>query len=191
MPSPAFFRALGLFIREGFFEGAECARLVAAARVAPQRGVKISREAWSKEEADETVRRSHRAELPEEMEQFIVQRLQQVMPAIARHFDVAVSKVERPQLLTYRPGDFFVLHRDLDRNAESGRVVSLIAFLESPGETTYIGGALTLYTAIGDEPRPMPLTASAGLLLGFRSEVWHEVQPVISGERHTIVSWLL
>jgi SM-20-related protein len=35
----------------------------------------------------------------------------------------------------------------------------------------------------------LPLDARAGLLIAFRSEVFHEVQPVTHGQRLSVVGW--
>jgi predicted 2-oxoglutarate/Fe(II)-dependent dioxygenase YbiX len=59
-------------------------------------------------------------------------------------------------------------------------------------EVGYNGGKLILYGLI---PTPdwehygFPVTAETGLLIAFRSDIFHEVTPVTAGERFTIVSW--
>lgn len=187
MPSAGFFRALGMFTRPAFFSDAECDRLLGAAQRSPQLAVTVDQYQWGEAKLDEQTRRTRRAELSGDDERFIVERLREAMPNVAAHFGLTLTNVEQPQLLTYRTGDFFVLHRDLDRDEVSGRQISAIAFLESPGEATYGGGALRFFTDRGT----FPFSAERGMLLAFRSDIFHDVEPVTRGERHTVVSWFL
>jgi SM-20-related protein len=91
----------------------------------------------------------------------------------------------------YERGAFFVAHRDRPRSDASelsARRISIVLFLNDD----FSGGALTFYDLI--EARAwhgvgLPCEAAAGLLVAFRSETMHEVQPVIRGRRCTVVSW--
>ena len=65
---------------------------------------------------------------------------------------------------------------------------------EMPAQNAYSGGALAFYGLIHD-PRAakycFPLFGKTGLLVAFPSDIVHEVQPIVSGERYTIVTWFL
>ena len=68
--------------------------------------------------------------------------------------------------------------------------LSLVTFPMFGG--TIAGGSLTFYglmKAPGMEKAGMPLAPEAGLLVAFRSDIMHEVNPVTRGERYTLVSW--
>jgi SM-20-related protein len=101
----------------------------------------------------------------------------------------------------YQPGGFYGLHSDSNRCEGSPeelhrRAVSVVVFLSGesaePAGECHSGGALTLY---GLMPEPafaecgFEIAAEPGLLVAFRSNVLHEVKPVLAGERFTIVSW--
>ena len=128
------------------------------------------------------------------------QRLQEIRPALENHFKIRLSDFERPQYLTYRPGDFFKLHRDVvgrqAHEAIHGRRVSVVIFLnrqsQEPAEDTYGEGNLTFYGLLEGpqwEKCAFPLNAEPGLLIAFPSDEWHEVKPVSHGRRMTVVTW--
>ena len=118
--------------------------------------------------------------------------------ALAAHFGLSLNDCERPQFLRYQPGDFFVRHQDgntdtLDFDHLRIRKISLIAFLNNhaaePQENCFSGGALTFYDKRDADAESFPLTGEMGLLVGFRADTYHEVLPVTSGDRFTIISW--
>ena len=110
--------------------------------------------------------------------------------ALAAHFGLSLTDCERPQFLRYQPGDFFVRHQDgntdtLDFDHLRIRKISLIAFLND----SFSGGALTFYDRREADAESFPLRGEMGLLVGFRADTYHEVLPVTSGDRFTIISW--
>lgn len=127
-------------------------------------------------------------------------RLLAVKPMVENHFNLTLAGCEKPQFLVYNEGDFFRPHRDRDDEPSKPeyvrkRQVSVVIFLNDAEESSlesYRGGALTFY-GLMDDPRwkmcGFPLIAEAGLMITFRSEIIHEVTPVIQGDRYTIVSW--
>src|ERR1700754_287999 len=118
--------------------------------------------------------------------------------ALEAHFVFSLTDCERPQFLRYQPGDFFVRHQDgntdtLDFDHLRIRKISLIAFLNDhsaePKENCFSGGALTFYDKRDADVESFPLHGELGLLVGFRADTYHEVLPVTSGDRFTIISW--
>ena len=99
----------------------------------------------------------------------------------------------------YRPGGFYRPHRDVWTHADAPenmkrRKISVVIFLngESASEEDYTGGKLAFFGLLQDpsfQECGLPLTGEAGLLIAFRSDLLHEVTPVMSGTRHTVVSW--
>jgi SM-20-related protein len=122
-------------------------------------------------------------------------------PDVAGVFGIEVSGVQRPQFLRYREGDFFAAHQDRGsdrRGAEFAqqREISVVIFLNDETSEdrpdTYEGGALTLFGLLdSDDDRSvgLPVSGEAGALIGFPSEMLHEVTPITRGERFTVVSW--
>lgn len=190
MPGPAFFRALGLFLRSGFLEPNVCRQIVAAIRSSPSAEATVVYREGNEQAIDERLRRTRRVHVPPALEQTIVGGLKNVMLEVADHFHLTLGEIQQPQFLVYRPGDFFTLHRDRDDEGRNRRLASVIIFLNS-GESEFRGGALKFYGEVSGKLHPFQLPPEEGLLVGFRSEMLHEVEPVTSGERYTIVTWFM
>jgi SM-20-related protein len=118
--------------------------------------------------------------------------------ALEAHFGHPLTDCERPQFLRYQPGDFFVRHQDgnteqLEFDHLRIRRISLIAFLNDyaaqPKENCYSGGELSFYEKKDADAESFPLLGETGLLVAFRADTYHEVLPVTSGDRFTIISW--
>ena len=126
---------------------------------------------------DEDVRPERRAELHE--------ALLDLNPS------VPLSSFEEPQILRYRPGDFFVAHQDgntglMHSEREARRKVSVVLFVNEG----YGGGELVFSEWHPARPHGRyAVPAEAGLLAAFPAEATHEVTPVTQGHRYTIVSW--
>jgi predicted 2-oxoglutarate/Fe(II)-dependent dioxygenase YbiX len=197
---PEFFANFGLYVARNFLDPALCAEFRSQASVATGIAATVRREG-SQYAVDEEIRRTKVAEVSEQSEALIQERLLALKPVLDSHFGVATTECRRPQFLVYRPGDFFRAHADSSRDPaapafSTRRRVSIVIFLNGEGleQESYAGGSLVFYDLMGD-PRArdhgFPLTAEAGLLVAFRSELVHAVIPVTRGTRFTIVSWLL
>jgi predicted 2-oxoglutarate/Fe(II)-dependent dioxygenase YbiX len=131
--------------------------------------------------------------------EYINAKLTEARQRIATHFGIDVTRHEEPQFLRYQAGDFFVAHQDgntgmVRSEREQFRKVSLVIFLnrqsEIPAAGCYAGGSLVFTEWRPDRDRGQYyLRAEAGTLVAFAAETTHEVTPVTSGERYTIVSW--
>jgi len=130
---------------------------------------------------------------------YITAKLVAAREPIARHYGIDLTKYEEPQFLRYEVGDFFVAHQDgntglMLTEREQFRKASVIIFLnrqsDVPTPDSYSGGSLVF-----TEWRPgrncgqYSLTAEPGTLVAFPAETTHEVTPVTSGQRYSIVSW--
>lgn len=146
---------------------------------------------------DADARRAWEVALPDEVSDRVVGRIERLRPALEAHFSVGLEPCDAVAALRYPPGAYYRLHRDVSDSPDdevSRRAVSLVIFVND-GEVApaYEGGRLRLYG-----PRPVPAGASpvdaparAGTLVAFPSDWLHEVTPVASGERRTVVTWLL
>jgi len=121
-------------------------------------------------------------------------RLFQQKPLLEDHFGQSLADCERPQFLRYEKGDFFVRHQDgnthqLDFDHLRIRRISIVVFLNDfssePQDGCFSGGTLNFY----DQNETFALQGETGLLVAFTAETFHEVLPVTSGERFTIISW--
>jgi len=129
---------------------------------------------------------------------YVSRQLDEQRADIGERFGIRLTGCEQPQFLCYRVGDFFVAHQDGNTglvNLESDRTrrISVSIFLNhqssEPEADDYCGGSLLFSDwRIGARRE---VVGEAGMLVAFRSELTHEVTPVIYGERFVIVSWYL
>lgn len=195
-----FLARLGIFVSRGFLDASQCAMLRREIRSAGGAPAPIRRGAEAV--VDEEVRRVRRSEVSQAARSLVVDRFRGLIPVLGRHFRVQLRRVEQPSFLRYGPGDFYVPHRDSVSDPEApaemqARQVSVVVFLNAHGEEesdgeSYGGGALT-FAGLLDAPRlgtiAIPLEPEAGLLVAFRSDVLHSVEPVTWGERYSVVGW--
>jgi SM-20-related protein len=195
MPASDFFTRLGLFCEKGFLGPELCAGLCAELRAAPSTQAEIYH-SERQGAVDRDIRSSSQIEVPAKTIAQVNARLGALRPALGEYFHLPLSGWENVNFLRYAEGDFFLQHRDSSPKAESpgwlqARQVSIVVFLNQEG-AAYTGGNLTFYGLMTD-PRwatfGFPLQGETGLLVAFRSNVLHEVAPVIQGERFTMVTW--
>lgn len=195
--SPSHFN---LFLVPNFFDAEECARLLAALRPSPTTQAPVYIEG-SDRFVHEDIRRTTSLHPADSVFSAVHSRLFQEKSALEAHFDLALTDCERPQFLRYQTGDFFVRHQDgnteqLEFDHLRVRRISIVVFLNDntvqPEANGFSGGSLNFYDPheIGpDGPTAFPLFGETGLLVAFTAETMHEVAPVTSGERFTIISW--
>jgi predicted 2-oxoglutarate/Fe(II)-dependent dioxygenase YbiX len=179
MAGLSLLRALNFLVIEQFFDHVTCARMRSAMCDAASAPAMIGDEGT----LDERQRRTRVVEVPAEMRRLAVERFEGVRERAALHFGVELTEMESPQFLRYRPGDFFIRHMDQARDGSNRRQVSFIVFLNADFE----GGALKFGGLAGTIVLTVP--ATEGLLVLFRSDWVHEVEPVTRGERFTLVGW--
>jgi SM-20-related protein len=174
-----------LFLLPNFLDASTCADLRTELAVAPttQAPVYIG---GSEGTIHETVRRTTSIHPSTETFTFIHDRLLQQKSALEAHFGESLTDCERPQFLRYQTGDFFVRHQDgntkqIDFDHLRIRRISIVVFLSDE----FSGGTLNFY----DQTSTFALAGETGLLVAFTADTVHEVCPVTSGERYTIISW--
>lgn len=193
MASPEFFATCGLFVEREGFAPARCAALSTEARAAhaERARVYLGREFT----VDEHTRRSAVAEMSVASQATVDAMLSALQPRLSAHFKIALTARQPTEFLVYHPGDFFERHEDGGAAADPDspelvkrRRVSVVLFLNDD----FAGGALTLYGLL-DDPRArdlgFPLQPEAGLVVAFRAQTPHEVMPVTSGDRVSVVTF--
>jgi len=202
MPADRLFAKLGVLVVPDFLTSTESDRLASAVEAAPLTEASVRLRDRAEEVVDGGRRRTGRAEVAPEVSGFVVDRLLALRPTVEQFFALRLAGVlEPPKFLVYRPGDFFIPHRDMLETGTpviAARRVNLVVSLNDPAASPdgpgYLGGALTLYGLI-DEPRwkryGLPVPGTRGALVAFRSDVLHEVTAVVRGERLSIVSRML
>jgi SM-20-related protein len=200
MPPVSFFGSFGLLAVPAFLERDLCAEIrqemASAGEVAAT--VRGTDRSYA---VDQQSRKTNWAEVSEETSSLVMDRLMSLREKVGDTFGTEVSGVQPPQFLRYREGDFFAAHQDRGSDRKGAefarqREVSAVIFLNDETDEdrpdTYEGGALTLFGLLdsGDDRNVgLPVEGEAGALIGFPSEMLHEVTPITRGERFTVVSW--
>jgi len=142
----------------------------------------------------ETVRKTTSMHPSDETFNRVHQQLLERTSALSQHFRENLIDCEPPQFLRYEKGDFFVRHQDGNPRQDDHdhlrvRRISIVVFLndhaDEPKADCYSGGVLNFY----DQTMEFGLQGETGLLVAFTSDTFHEVFPVTSGERFTIITW--
>jgi SM-20-related protein len=200
VPPVSFFGSFGLLAVPSFLERDLCAEIRQEMATAGEVAATV-RGADRSYAVDQQSRRTNWAEVAEETSSLVRERLMSLRKDVAEVFGIEVNDVQRPQFLRYREGDFFAAHQDRGSDRKGAefaqqRQVSVVIFLNDETNEarsdTYEGGALTLFGLLdsGDDRNVgLPVTGEAGSLIGFPSEMLHEVTPITRGERFTVVSW--
>jgi SM-20-related protein len=174
-----------LFLLRDFLDPDSCASLREDLALAPTTHAPVYIEG-TEGTIHEKVRKTTSLHPANEIVEQVHERLLRQKAALENHFGTSLTDCERPQFLRYQEGDFFVRHQDgnshqLDFDHLRVRRISLVVFLND----AFSGGSLTFY----DPTTTFALMGKTGLLVAFKADTFHEVLPVTSGERFTIVSW--
>lgn len=175
----------GLFLNRSFLDAESCAKLLVEVNSSPTTQAPVYIEG-TEGNIHQDVRKTTSLHPSNETFSEMWNRLFQQKALLEEHFGVTLEDCERPQFLRYEKGDFFVRHQDgnthqLDFDHLRVRRISIVVFLNEG----FSGGALKFH----DDPTTFDLLGETGLLVAFRADVFHEVIPVTSGERFTMITW--
>jgi len=182
-----------LFLLRNFLDVETCVQIIAELAEAPTTQAPVYIQG-TEGLVHENIRKTTSVHPSSETLTNIHARMLEQKSALEQHFQEPLHDCERPQFLRYEQGDFFVRHQDgntrqLDFDHLRVRRISIVVFLNDfsaePREGCFSGGTLNFY----DETSTFSLEGETGLLVAFTAETFHEVLPVTSGERFTIISW--
>jgi PKHD-type hydroxylase len=201
MPRASFFTALGLYVVPRFFDRDLCASLRAEMRACASYPASV-RDPYNQNRVDEDQRRTEMALVSPRTQGMVMARLTALEPSLEQHFGVSITGCQPLNFLIYKEGYYFIRHADSSDDPDAQvtvreRVVSISLFLNGEGDVdepeTYSGGSLAFYGAVKNDPHakrlPFPLTGEEGLLVAFRSDAFHAVQPITRGVRYSVVAW--
>lgn len=195
MPDPKVFSKLGLLLIQGFLDRFMCDDILQVIS-GLERCPATIRFNQGNSKVDESIRNVGYVNLPEQYDRIIQDRMRSAIAQIESHLSVNLKGFERPQYLIYGKGSFYSPHRDAIFNKGTSilRSITVVIFLNDEGDSSksFQGGRLTFYGLLKEpnwERCGLPLKAEAGTLVAFPSDLVHEVTPVTSGERYTIVTW--
>ena len=103
----------------------------------------------------------------------------QIKPLVRKHWKLSLDKQSDTQLLKYEAGGHYRPHRDTGTDLEK-RLFSVICYLNEDFE-----GGRTLFP-----PLDYAVTPAAGLAVVFPSTYVHGSEPVTTGRKLVLVSWL-
>lgn len=193
MPESEGAAHFNLFLLRNFLDTESCASLRAELALAPTTQAPVYIQG-TEGTIHENIRKTTSLHPARETFSQIHEQLLRQKSALEDHFGTSLTDCEPPQFLRYEKGDFFVRHQDGNSRQNDFdhlriRRISIVVFLNNssvePHENCFSGGALNFY----DQTRTFALMGETGLLVAFKSDTFHEVLPVTSGERFTFVSW--
>lgn len=198
MPKAEFFAHFGIYVQRNFLSRIQCQQIYKEMLSYPSSSAGIyyglNRES----------RKVSRVEVPETTREYIKTRYNRLMPELSEYFRTPLQGFQDPDFLHYQEGDFYVPHIDRAEGSEfpdyiQQREVSVVLFInsqntdeEEPVPNSYQGGSLVFFGLMEDERAKhlgFPLEGEEGVLIAFNSRLCHEVKPVLSGNRCTLVTW--
>lgn len=185
MPEAVPATHFNLFLLRNFLDAEACAKLRAELVEAPTTQAPVYIQG-TEGTIHENIRKTTSMHPAQETFDRVHKLLLEQTSALSQHFSDTLTDCEPPQFLRYQAGDFFVRHQDGnprqdDFNHLKVRRISIVVFLNG----SYTGGTLNFY----DQTKEFGLEGETGLLVAFTSDTFHEVIPVTSGERFTIITW--
>lgn len=116
----------------------------------------------------------------------LYKKLTDVITYVNKQFwDYDLHYIEKLQFTTYtEKGDFYTRHIDELGVYTHSRKLSFSVQLSNPDD--YEGSDLLMHI----ESEPSPTTKQRGDVIFFPSHVLHEVTPLISGARYSLVGWV-
>jgi len=204
MPNASILTRLGLYVQRDFLSAESCQQIRSEMVTAVRAAAIIRPPGQAGGVLDEKTRRTGIAEVSASTVALVEERLRAMKPVLEEHFLVQLAGWQRLQFYIYEEGDFFVAHRDKDDTDPTApdwvraRQVSVSILLNDErggrdGEA-YRGGTLVFHGHRGDRPGTgfaIPLEGEEGMFLAFPSDCIHEVRPVTSGRRYSIVTWFI
>lgn len=160
---------------------------------------------------DEEIRRTSIHSFPEHLEKIYATNFAKHQKRIESTFNLALTTASKIQFLEYLKGDFYIKHADdsseiLDKERKCigfkcvapQRKLTSVLFVSShgtqktePSQESFDGGELVFNYLYDKEGKQIKLTPKAGDMVIFLSNPCfsHEVLPVKSGYRATLVQW--
>ena len=186
---------LDVFSVNNFIDPQVCDELRAEANQSVSVPAQVTK---SKGRVDIDMRRTHCLKVSPRTEQQIEAYFQELKPQLETYYDIRVSGFEKFQFLLYREGDFYKRHADKNDKVDSppyikARLISVVIFLNDESQRdeldSYTGGTLVIWNHRDSQKIGFRIKGETGKLIAFPSDLIHEVEPVQSGQRYSIVNW--
>ncbi len=188
-----FARRLGLYVGDERLNQDVCVQLRTEASCAAETlPSTVYRKGGGEAEVNEARRRSRRVVPAEPLQVAVEAFLAGELSSVSEDFWIPLAAFEDPQLLRYREGDFFARDADSlrhdDGSLPASRRVSMVVALSEVG--AYTGGEFVVLPDLNlSRKAGFEISLPVGTMLGFESDLPHEIRPVRCGERYSIVTW--
>jgi SM-20-related protein len=170
----------------------------------------MKRQSVTRPKLDRSIRKTKILELSDPLLTLYDRRFRKFQPLIERHFSIALTTATDIQALQYTRGDFYIRHADdssevIDDAQQTvgfvqvapQRRITTVLFATShekhaqDDEVCFSGGELLFNYLSRSDGSMVSYTPQAGDLIAFPSNPLfsHEVTPVTSGYRLTLVQW--
>ena len=175
-----------------------CIQLISESKTTQSQPASIYKANTMTRMVDKTFCKSHTLAIEPESLSRLQTLLVSLKSQLEQHFKQSLSSLEGPSFLRYKKGDFFKWHVDNQNPSSQDRTVTVVLFLNSSVSTKepghYGGGNLEFYVPNSqgekiDKDYCLVVIPEAGSFVAFRSNTYHQVQPVTWGKRYTITSW--
>lgn len=103
-------------------------------------------------------------------------------------FDIDYDKKEEMNLLLYESDGHFDFHTDQPFTKKQSTIRKLTCIIQLSDSKEYEGGDLE-FLFLGKDPLTYPEFRNQGSVIVFPSFILHKISPIISGQRHSLVSW--
>ena len=183
-----------LFIAKNFLDIDVCRELRAQAEQSVAAPAQVTKATGR---VDVSMRQTSRLSFSVETEELINAYFRRLKPQLEKYYAVQLTGFEKFQFLLYSKGDFYKRHADRNDKPESpdyikARRISVVIFLSTENQTNkpdnYTGGTLVVWNS-DPQKTPLRIEGEVGKLIAFPSDLMHEVEPVQSGKRYSIVNW--
>lgn len=190
-----FFQKKGLLrFRRHFYSDLECQNLIREMHASPARPAQVFE---SEDASAQGYRNTRNVLVSDAIRAEMTQRLLAEIPALSEFYRLDLKSIQTLQFYCYQPGDYLKSHFDwIDemQGTVPRRLLSLVLYLNQAGppeQGGYQGGELMFYpeSKRGGPKLGLPLKTETGMLITFDPEVLHEVRPVTTGYRYSVVAW--
>lgn len=195
MSTAPLLRKLGIFVVEDFMLPSECYALREEMINSEKTLAGIYDEALNIEYINRPIRKTLYCQVSDSTHQSFTNRIRALKPQLEDFFNIALAdSFELPKYLHYSKGDFFAPHTDNQLTRKINVTINLNDKNTQSADTGYDGGTLMLYGLMKQDAfkkKGIAAPCSIGCLIAYPVDIVHEVTPITSGSRFTIVSRFL
>lgn len=195
MPTTQLLRSLGIYIIEDFMQAAECSLICEEVRNSDKTQASTLSESENLERINTRIRKTKYGQVSKSSQSLIYERVRDLKPSLEDFFnELLADQFEQPKFLHYAEGDFFAPHTDEQFNRKINITINLNSRAAQSTDQGYEGGELQLYGLLkqkGFHKRGIAAPSHAGCLIAYPANIVHEVSPITSGARFSVVSRFL